>query len=504
MAGSGVRQRFTLDALAVDETAPEPLYRQLENQIRAAIFEARLRPGERLPSTRQLANDLGVARNTTKNAYRQLIVEGYLVTAAGSGTRVAEDLPEQLLHTPGGTAGPDRKTAAFPLSPAARSMIAVEPWITSEAGRRARPFRPHTPASDAFPRQLWAQLTAGCLRRMSRGLLERGDPRGYRPLREAVAGYLGSARGVACTPDQVIVTAGTQQAIEIIAKLLLAPGDTVYMEDPGYTPARILFELAGARIVSIPVDGEGMDVARLDDAQPQDGGPVAKLVYVTPSSQFPLGMTMSLRRRLGLIAWAERNQALILEDDYNGEYRYAGRPLPALYGLAPPGRVLYTGSFSKLLFPALRLGYVVVPPDAVDHFAAARWLVDRHSPPLEQAVLAEFIDGGHFARHVRRMRTLYGERQGALVDAAAKDLAGIMAVPAADAGLHLIGWLDKGVSEAAMLRAAASAGLELTPTSWFGVRKPRRQSVILGYAPFTAREIRTATRALARVCAHSP
>lgn len=489
------RERFPLDALILDEAAAEPLYHQLENQIRSAIWEARLRPGDRLPSTRQLARDYGVARNTAKNAYNQLIVEGYLVTAAGSGTRVAQDLPEHLLHVPSRKAASNLMPGLFPLSSAARRMLAVSPFIRAESNRPSRPFRPHTPASDAFPRELWAQMMTRRSRRMSRDLLERVDPRGYRPLREAVAGYLGSARGVACDPDQVIITAGTQQAIELIAKLLLEPGDGVCMEDPGYSPARILFESAGAKLVPIPVDGEGLDVAKLPKKTPN-----AKLVYVTPSSQFPLGMTMSLARRIALIEWANRSETVIVEDDYNGEYRYAGRPLPALYGLSPPGQVLYTGSFSKVLFPALRIGYVVVPPNVVDHFAAARWLIDRHSPPLEQAVLADFIDEGHFARHVRRMRTLYAERQGILVEAASRDLKGILEVPASDAGLHLIGWLDKAVPEETILQAASTAGIELTPTSWFGVRRIDLQSVILGYAPFSAKEIRRATKALAREC----
>ncbi len=486
-------QRFPLDALTLDDEAAEPLYRQLEDQIRTAIWEGRLQPGERLPSTRRLARDLGVARNTAINAYNQLIIEGYLVTTTGSGTRVARNLPEDLLQISGRRATPRPKARPVPLSSSAKRIGAFSPWIQAEMDRPSRPFRPHTPASDAFPRALWTQLTTRRLRRMSRSLLERGDPRGYRPLREAVAGYLGSARGVSCTPDQVIITAGAQQAIEIIAKLLLEPGDSVIMEDPGYAPARILFELAGARVVANPVDDEGLEVACLDTA-PE----AAKLVYVTPSAQFPLGMTMSLPRRLALMEWAERSSAMILEDDYNGEYRYAGRPLPALYGLTAPGRVLYTGSFSKLLFPSLRIGYVVVPDDMVDHFAAARWLVDRHSPPLEQAVLADFIDDGHFARHIRRMRTLYAERQDALVDAAQRDLGGILQVPAADAGLHLIGWIDKSTTEAAVLRAGSAAGIELTPTSLFCVRKPQREGVILGYAPFSAREIRRATQALAR------
>ncbi len=492
--GAHPRQRFPLDALNLVEGAAEPLYRQLENQIRGAILDGRLEPGARLPSTRRLANDLGVARNTAKYAYEQLVVEGYLVSTTGSGTRVAVDLPEHLLHVPDGTGQPESMPVPLRLSPTGKRISTFSSWLVAQEISLPRPFRPHTTASDAFPRTLWTRLSTRRLR-MSRSLLERSDPRGYQPLREAIAGYLGSARGVRCNADQVIVTAGVQQAIELIAKLLVEPGSVVCMEDPGYTPGRILFELAGANVVSVPVDSEGIDVGRLNEEVP-----TARLAYVTPSSQFPLGMPMSLPRRLALIEWAEQSDALIVEDDYNGEYRYAGRPLPALYGLAPPGRVIYTGSFSKLLFPSLRIGYVVVPPNAVEVFAAARWLVDRHSPPFEQAVLTDFINEGHFARHVRRMRTLYAERQAALVDAASRDLAGILEVPASDAGLHLIGWLGEDVTEASLLQASESAGLELVPTSWFADRKLERPSVILGYAPFSGAAIRRATKALAKAC----
>ncbi len=486
-------QRFPFEALLLDSGADEPLFRQLEDQIRAAVRSGRLRPGERLPSTRRLASELGIARNTTKSAYNQLIIEGYLVTARGSGTRVAHDLPEQLLHAPGGPAETTKRARPISLSRSATQALTVRSWMITETSGPTRPFRAHTPASDAFPRQIWARLMTRRLRSMSRSLLERVDPRGYRPLREAVAGYLGSARGVACDAEQVIITAGAQQAIEIIAKLLLEPGDHVLMEDPGYLPAKVLFEAASATVIPIPVDGEGLDITALDKSLP-----TARLVYVTPSSQFPLGVTLSLARRSALIDWAEQNGAIILEDDYNGEYRYAGRPLPALHGLAPQGRVLYIGSFSKLLFPALRIGYVVVPPHLVDHFAAARWLIDRHSPPLEQAVLTDFIDEGHFARHLRRMRTLYAERQAALVEATKKDLAGVLEVPPADAGLHLIGWLEAGVCEPRLLQAAAQAGVELSPTSLYGIQRAPRSSVILGYAPFSEREIARATQSLAR------
>lgn len=486
------RERFPLDALTLDETETKPICRQLEDQIREAIRGARLRPGDRLPSTRNLANDLGIARNTARHAYDQLILEGYLATVRGSGTRVAEHLPEQLTRPPRHV---PQNRAARPvrLSTAARRMASLGHLIEGDMDRPARPFRPHTPASDAFPRKLWGQLTTRRLRQMSRGMLERVDPKGYLPLRKAIAGYLRGARGVSCTAEQVVITAGTQQALELISKLLIEPGDTVCMEDPGYTPAAILFELAGAKVVFVPVDEGGLDVAKLDKMAAD-----AKLIYVTPASQFPLGMTMPMSRRLALIEWAERSGALILEDDYNGEYRYAGRPVPALHGLAAPGRVLYTGSFSKLLFPSLRIGYVVVPHEVVAHFAMARWLVDRHSPPLEQATLADFIEHGHFARHLRRMRTLNANRQTALVEAASDHLDGILDVPPSDAGLHLIGWLRKPTTASELLHAASSANVEMMSTAWFAVRRQKRESVILGYAPFTPREIRRAANALAR------
>lgn len=477
--------RFPLSAFFFDKKLPDSLTRQLEVQIRTAIFDERLMPGDKLPSTRQLARELGVARNTMKNAYSQLIAEGYLEAAAGAGTRVAANLPDQL-HK-----GPKKKMAITPdcdavtLSSAGTRIIGFGQWVEANTNRPTRPFLPHTPSSDAFPRELWTKLTTRRLRQMSDNLLDRGDPRGFGPLRAAIADYVSGARGISCEAGQVVVTAGTQQAIELLAKLLIDPGDIVCMEDPGYAPAKFLFELAGAAVKSIPVDEEGICVEELSKAAPK-----ARLVYVTPSSQFPLMMTLSLPRRLALIEWAQRSGAVILEDDYNGEYRYSGRLLPALHGLVPEDQcTIYTGSFSKLLFPSLRIGYLIVPHSLVDHLATTRWLIDRHSPLLEQAVLADFISEGHFARHIRRMRTMYASRQQALVEAAAKHWKDILHVPASDAGLHLIGHLCEGVSPDTVILAAQQAGIEMTPTSFFYQDAVSSTSFILGYAPFTEREI---------------
>ena len=486
-------QRFDLDLLGLDPDAAAPLYRQLQDRLRATILEGRLRLGERLPSIRRLALTLGVARNTVAGAFDQLTAEGYLRAAVGSGTRVSDDLPERLLYAGAPAAGGGPAPGGPGLSARGTRVAAIAPWLGAEAPR-ARPFRPHLPALDAFPRALWERLSAARARRMPRdAAMGRVDPLGYRPLREAVSGYLGTARGVRCTPDQVVITAGSQQGLDLIARLLLDPGDSAWIEEPGYTPAAAVFELAGATVVPVPVGPEGLDVAAGEALAPR-----ARLVYVTPASQWPLGVTMTPARRLELLAWAGRADAWILEDDYNGEFRFAGRPLPALQGLDRGGRVIYMGTFSKVLFPALRLGYLVVPGTLARAFGAARWLADRHSPPVEQAALADFIDGGHFARHIRRMRTLYAERQAAVVDAAARELAGEVEIPSASAGMHLIARAAGGLDEATVLGAAVAAGVENHPVARYSARGTEGLGLVLGFAAFSPEASRRAVRAWAR------
>lgn len=481
-------QRFPLESLILDTHSAEPLYRQLEQQLHEAIQKGWLHPGERLPSTRQLAQALSISRNTANAAYEQLGSEGYLQSRHGSGTRVADQLPEQLLHSGSDNKAPAQNQVRMPLSRIARDTQLAAPWILNTPLQVARPFRPHVPASNAFPRKIWARLNTQCIRRLHRDLLERVDPRGYPPLRAAIADYLKTARNLNCSAGQLMITAGTQQAIEMLAKLFIEPGDVVCMEDPGYQPAGIVFEWAGAEVVPIPVDEHGIRIDELERLAPK-----AKLVYVTPSGQFPLGMTMPLERRHALLDWAARRNALILEDDYNGEYRYAGRPIPAIYRLAPPGRVIYLGSFSKLLFPALRLGYAVIPdPDIIDYLGVTRWLIDRHSPPLEQAVLTDFINQGHFARHIRRMRTLYAERRQALVAAAERHLQGILHVPDMESGLHLVGWAAPGIVESELLEAAEQAGVELSSVAWFSKQAQLTPCFILGYAPYEPKELEAA------------
>ena len=445
-----------------------------------------------------LAEELGVSRNTIVLAFELLGSEGYLKSRIGSGTFVTDALPEQLLQV-ASPATRDAVATEADVRLSRRGQLVAGLRITSR-GRAAgqRPFQPGAPALDAFPFDVWTRLTARVLRRLSPSAYSYGDPAGYRPLREAIAAYLRTARAVRCTPEQVIVVGGAQQGADLAARLLLDDGDAAWVEDPGYLGARAALASAGARIVAVPVDDEGLRVDAGEAA-----APTARLAYATPSYQFPTGATMSLRRRLELLAWATRADAWVIEDDYDSEYRYAGPPLTSLQGLDESGRVIYLGTFSKVLFPALRIGYLVVPPPLVDAFVTAKSVADRQGSVLEQAVLADFIGEGHFSRHLRRMRVLYQERQRLLVEAAARHLSGLLEVAPADAGMHLIGWLPEGADDAEAARRAAAAGLMVPPLSLYGIEPGRRGGLVLGYPAFSGAEIDAAARRLAGVLRRS-
>ncbi|MEW6637338.1 MAG: PLP-dependent aminotransferase family protein [Actinomycetota bacterium] len=477
--------------VSVDRSSAVPLHRQLYENLRAAILGGRLSAGTRLPSTREFAAVLGVSRNTVTNAYVQLLAERYLEGRVGSGTYVARSLPEESLRARLEPGGGDGWTGAGRVPSRRGSLLAATPTTTAGDIGSPRAFRPGVPALDRFPSGLWRRLTSEVWRRPPPGLLGYGDPAGYGPLRAEISAYLRAARAVRCSPEQVIVVSGSQQALDLAARVLLDPGDAAWVEEPGYVGARAALLGAGARLVPVPVDEEGLDVsagARL--------GPDARLVHVTPSHQYPIGATMSLTRRLELLGWARRSGAWVLEDDYDSEYRYAGRPLEALQGLDAEGRVIYVGTFSKVLFPALRLGYLVLPPDLVDIFASARELTDRHPPGPDQAVLAEFIAGGHFERHLRRMRKLYADRQKALVEAADRHLAGRLEVRPAGAGMHLVGRLPEGTDDREVSRRAAALGVETSPVSAFASGACRTPGLVLGYAAFETAEIEEAAKKL--------
>jgi len=485
---------FSLGALALEADSLVPLYRQIYEKIREAILTGQLAGGVRLPPSRALATELGVSRNTVVNAFEQLMAEGYLEGKIGAGTYVSQALPEEALQLrnrqiqqtlaaqPGPEAGPTALSKRG-------ATVATTPVSASGTDPKPRPFRPGLPALDAFPYKLWEKIWVRRWRTLSSGLLGYGQAAGYQPLREAVAAHLSAARGVHCEAAQVLIVAGAQQAIDLAARLLLDPGDAVWVEDPGYLGAKGALRAAGAQLEPVPVDHEGLQIE-----QGITQAAAARMVYITPSHQYPLGVTMSLARRLALLEWAAGAGAWILEDDYDSEYRYAGRPLAALQGLDQTGRVIYIGTFSKVLFPALRLGYLVAPPTLVDAFAAAAALINRCPPLIDQLVLTDFIYEGHFARHIRRMRTLYAERQAVLIEAAQQRLAGLLDIKPAETGLHVTGWLAKGLDAAAISQALDRRQVEAPALSTYAMRPLDRQGLVLGYAAVNNHNIQTAVQ----------
>jgi GntR family transcriptional regulator/MocR family aminotransferase len=483
------RRGAVLGTLSLDRGG-EPLHRQLYGALREAILTGRLRPGTRLPATRTLARDVGAARNTVVTAFEQLVAEGYLESRVGDGTRVAAVLPETLLHARRARVPAAPRGATPGLSRRGEAMVAAR-RPTPDPLRRA--FQPGLPAVDLFPRDVWARLLARRARLPARGNLGYAHATGLPSLREAIAAYLGPARGVTCDPSQVIIVAGSQAGLDLSCRLLLDAGDPAWIEDPGYLGARGALLAAGARLVPVPIDGEGIDV----DAGARTSGD-ARLVYVTPSHQFPLGVTMSLARRLTLLAWAARAGAWVLEDDFDSEFRYAGRPVAAMQGLDAAGRVVYLGTFSKTMFPALRAGYLVVPAALVDAFTVAVRLTGHQVAADLQAALADFIVDGHFAAHVRRMRALYASRQDRLVRALRRRLDGILSVDARDGGMQVAGMLAAGADDVAASLAASAEDVIAPPLSLYHVSAPVRRGLHLGYAGVPEREISAGVDRLAR------
>lgn len=477
-------------------SADAPLYGALYTHIRAAILSGELKGGMKLPSTRALADELNVSRNTVLNAYRQLLAEGYLEGRKGSGTFVTRVLPELLL-----TAPHTLKTVQTELAESTqpkfseRAKAQITAYQPPMGGKFPRPFLAEAPALDAFPYQLWSRLVVRQARRMPVTSFMYQDSAGYLPLREAIAAHVAVSRQVHCTPEQVMIVPGSQGALDLAARMLVNPGDPVWIEDPGYSGARGAFLGAGAHIIPVPVDGEGL-VVNLGMELASE----ARLVYLTPSHQFPLGVTLSLARRLALLDWAKHANAYIIEDDYDSEFRFAERPLATLQGLDDADRVIYIGTFSKVLFPSIRIGYMILPSQLVDSFLKVRRLVDIHSPMLEQTVLADFIIEGHFTRHLRRMRTLYAERRNALLEAA-KELP--LEIHSAEAGIHCVGWLLEGMDDVALARKGPDYDLNLTPISTFSIEPLTHKGFLLGYGGYSVQEIKEGARRLGELLGSS-
>jgi GntR family transcriptional regulator/MocR family aminotransferase len=465
--------------LSLNPQSPVSLYRQLYEALRQAILTGRLLPRQRIPSTRSLAQSLSLSRSTVTQAYEQLLSEGYLETRSGSGTFVCAQIPEELMHPDPIASLPPAIDTPVPLSSYGSQLTRLNLKLQNEPSTPIN-FRYGRPAFDQFPLQLWRKL----LSRHSRNLdwLDyAADRLGEQSLREAIAQYLARSRAVQCHPDQILITNGTQQALYLILRLLMHPGEAIALEDPGYLSARRIFQSQAATLIPVPVDQAGLVVSQL----PQFTTAPIKLVYVTPSHQFPSGAILSLPRRLELLHWAQQKGALIIEDDYDSEFRYRGRPIPALQGLDQTDSVLYVGTFSKVLFPSPRVGYLVLPQRWVETFAAAKWLSDRQLPLLDQRVLAEFIAAGHLDRHIREMRTCYDRRRQALVQALKTHFGNTVTILGEEAGIHVMVRFETPWCDQELLDRATQVGVGLLSAAPQYFKSAPGGEFIFGYGELT-------------------
>jgi len=478
-----------IDNLAIDETAAEPLARQIYRSLRNLILSGGLKPGTKLPSTRALGRHLKLARTTIISAFELLAAEGYVEGAPGSGTYVAEALALEMQMPRRGK--PLTKASAPPrLSERGQAVRRQE---RGGSLPEMKIFAPTLPALDAFPFDEWRRLLTRACKREGRNLLDAVDPHGWPQLRRAIAAYLGPARGVVCDPEQIIILSSARQAAQLAARLMAENGDTAWMEEPGYPEVNAAVEAAGLELALIPVDDEGINTSAGRALAPH-----ARIACVTPSHHYPLGATMSLARRLDLLEWARQAGGTIVEDDYDGEFRYGGKPLTALYGLDGGERVIYVGTFSKVMFRSLRLAYMVCPADLVEAFAVARGQLDGHAVALTQAALADFMESGAFAAHIRRMRALYKERQDILLALARRYLEGALTLHPSNAGLHLVGYLPRGVSDEGVAHTLPTARVSPGVLSRYYGAKPAASGLILGYAAWDEPALREGVLALAK------
>jgi len=475
--------------MAVNRKAPKALHRQIYDAYRAAIVGGSLRPGQRIPSTRVLASEICVSRFPVLNAYAQLLAEGYLESRVGAGTVIARSLPDQLTSSEAAGSA-HAPTPSGPRPVASRCSIlprtACLPWLQSWGA-----FRVGQVAFDQFPVHAWSNLVSRRCRSIDAPAFDYGDPMGSLVLRETIASYLKTARSLHCEAEQVMIVAGSQHALEISARVLLDPGNRVWVEQPGYRLAREVFALSGCHPVPVPVDKEGLNVAAgIKQCRK------ARAAFVTPSHQFPLGVTMSASRRLQLVDWAQNSGSWIIEDDYDSEFRYESLPIASLQGLDSNSRVIYIGTFSKVLFPSLRVGYIVIPSDLVESFLAIRRVMDLSPPRFYQEVLSDFIREGHFARHIRRMRVHYGELRTALVANLRRELGPLVEVLGDEAGMHVAVRLENGSRDLEIAERAARLNLSLWPLSPSYMGEASRSGFILGFGGTRLTEIPNAVRKL--------
>jgi len=450
----------------------------LYGELRSAILEGRLAAGARVPSSRDFARQYELSRGTVVSVMERLQAEGYVTSRVGFGTWVnrveAPRPPRQATTTP---AYIRRAITTYKRRP--------QPWVDLAFVDGIRPFRIGVPAINEFPSDVWGRIAADRARHFRSWLKKETDRRGYRPLRNAIAEYLRTSRGVRCTAEQIVIVSGTQQALDVLARLLLKKGDPIWMEDPGYFGATIALDNVGARIVAVPVDDEGISVSAGIKICPD-----AKGVYVTPAHQFPLGVTMSLERRMALLSWASRAGAFVIEDDYDSEYRFEGQPVPTLQSFDNRSSVIFIGSFSKTLFPALRVGYVVLPAPLIDYFLGFRYRTDFRNSSFDQAVLCDFIVDGHLARHLRRMRNMYAQRLATLMEGAKQHLGGLLEISNVRAGLYTIGYLKNGMTSRRAEKLAGEQGIEVLGVDRCTLRRPDPNALLLGFGGFSELAIR--------------
>lgn len=471
--------------IGVLDRAAGPLSRQLVQALRDAVAQGDLKPGESLPSTRALAHALKVSRGTVVGAFEQLVAEGVFSAQHGAGTRVADLVPVPVTR--------QRTGDSATLPPAAQKFAAIAREFHALP---QVPFAVSVPAGAAAPNEDWRRLGNRLRAGGSAAPGGYGEPQGALPLREAIADYLRRSRSVHCDASQVVITTGTQQGLFLSCQVLLDATDNVWVENPAYRGITAILESIGPRerIARVPVDDEGIDVQAGMALAPQ-----ARAAFVTPSHQYPLGMPMSMARRKALLAWADRQHAWVVEDDYDSELRYAGHPFPSLQGLAP-ARVIYLGTFSKILYPSLRLGYAVVPAPLVDAYIGARVLMDRHPPTADQHVLAAFIADGHLDRHIRRVRGVHAERRAFVIQTIEREIPADLAwLQPSDQGMHLVLWLAPGIDDREVVKRAAEAGVAVRAVSpTYAADKPP-PGLILGFGGFEDRAIEQAARRLAAV-----
>jgi GntR family transcriptional regulator / MocR family aminotransferase len=473
-------QGAAVPMIAVDRKSDKPLHRQIYDAFRAMILERRLQPGQQIPSQRALADELGISRIPVLGAYSQLLAEGYIESRSGAGTFVTVSLSDQFLGARPAVTSVVDASASDAISRVSRLLpLEGTPWFLGSGA-----FSVGQIAYDHFPFRVWSDLVTHHARKVRASSMNYSDPMGSLEFREVIAAYLRTARAVHCEASQIMVVNGSQHALDLSARVLLDPDTPVWVEEPGYVFLRHTLTLSGCQLVPVPVDGEGLDVAagvRLCKE--------ARVAYVTPSHQYPLGATMSAARRLQLLEWAHNSGAWIVEDDYDSEYRYESMPVASMQGLDSGSRVIYIGTFSKTLFPSLRLGYIVIPATLVPRFLAVRQANDLCPSHLYQAALADFISAGHFARHVRRTRQLYAERRNALAQALRKEFGAEIEILGAEAGMHLVITLPPGLSDQKISARAAQEGLWLWPLSAAYVGTNVRQGFILGFGGTKASEM---------------